>query len=63
MQRPKRRALPFSQLRLENLEDRVTPATAVFQQGVNGYEATQDTALYSVEPDNAFGTEVAISVD
>ncbi|MCA9258676.1 MAG: DNRLRE domain-containing protein, partial [Planctomycetales bacterium] len=48
---------------VENLEDRRLMAVTTFQNGVNNYNGTQDTVLYSISPDVNFGTETAISPD
>lgn len=50
-------------LRYEPLEGRDLLAVAVFQQGLNTYDQTTDTVLFSQAADSNFGAETAISVD
>ncbi len=52
-----------SRLSLENLEDRKLLTVSTFQQGLGAYAGAQDTVLYSVDPDQNFGTEGSISPD
>lgn len=52
----------FSQS-VESLEPRVVMAVATFQDGVAAYAGTQDTVLFSTNPDVNFGSETGVSVD
>ncbi|MGE3240189.1 MAG: DNRLRE domain-containing protein, partial [Pirellulales bacterium] len=48
---------------LEALEMRNMMAVTTFQDGVSGYTGTEDAVIYSISPNNNFGTETGISVD
>ncbi|MDA0657448.1 MAG: DNRLRE domain-containing protein [Planctomycetota bacterium] len=48
---------------IESLESRVVMAVATFQDGLGAYAGTQDTILFSTNPDVNFGSETGISVD
>lgn len=50
-------------LGVEDLESRRLLAVATFQQGVNGYGGTQDTVLFSIQPDVNLGTEGVVGPD
>ncbi len=59
----KRRAAAQPNLGFESLETRKLLAVTSFQNGVGGYEGTEDTVLYSISPDSNFGSETSISPD
>jgi len=66
--RPTRSAKPFARrgrgaFSFEALEDRRMLAVMTFENGVSGYEGTQDTGIFSIAPNVNFGTEVSISPD
>jgi Calx-beta domain len=50
-------------IRMEALESRQMMAMTTFQEGAGGYTGTQDTVLYSLEPDVNLGTTGVLGPD